>query len=95
MPLERMLPSLRTGCRVPVRRERQRRHEVTVQELVIEGERAWLWPRTSDPAHHPPTRLHWPLHGPTAAGVGEEEAQISIERFINATWQPEAAIGML
>lgn len=42
MPLEKMLPSVRTGCRALVRRERHRRYEMTVQELVIESERAWL-----------------------------------------------------
>ena len=71
LPLEQMLPSLRTGCRVLVRLERHRRHELAVQELVIDGPQAWLWPRSSEAVHHVPTPLPWPLW-PAAGSVDSE-----------------------
>jgi len=34
--------------------------EATVKELRIDGERSWLWPRSSDPAHQVPIDLDNP-----------------------------------
>ncbi len=94
LPLTQMLPAIRSGCRVLVRRERAGRHELTVQKLMLEESRAWLWPYSSDPAHQAATALPWPLYGPVALGTGADEMQISIEGVVIATWQPEAALGL-
>lgn len=94
LPLQQMLPSISTGCRVLVRLERRQRHELTVKELVIEEAQAWLWPRSSDPVHHAPIAVPWPLHGPVAVGAGVDATLLSIEGAVVATWQPEAALSL-
>lgn len=94
LPLEQALPLVRSGCRVLVHRERARWHELTAQELVLEHNRAVLWPHSSNPAHQAATILPWPLYGPVAIGTGADEVLLSIEGIIVATWQPEAALGL-
>ena len=77
--------------RALVRYERRGRHELTLQELVIRGERCWLTPRSEDPALQAITVLRWPLLQPALVGDRQSEGFISVEGIVVATWRPEEA----
>ncbi len=94
LPLPELLPLVHSGCRILVHRERVGRHELTLRELVIDGGKAWLWPRSSHPEHQIPVAVPWPLREPGLAyGSGADEL-VLIKGVVIATWQPEAALDL-
>jgi transcriptional regulator with XRE-family HTH domain len=77
--------------RALVRCERHGRHELTLQELAIRGERCWLTPRSEDPALQAISVLRWPPQEPALVGDSRSESFITIEGIVVATWRPEEA----
>jgi hypothetical protein len=79
---------LPSGTRVIVRRENNRDHtvEITVREVVLDGEHAWLWPRSSHPEHQAPFRTRLPLFGTFPA---DRRSVATIPGRIIASWRPE------
>jgi hypothetical protein len=91
VPVQEMdLPNPSTW-RALVRCERHGRHELTLQELAIRGERCWLTPRSEDPALQAISVLRWPLLQPTLVGDRQAEGFITIEGIVVATWRPQEA----
>ena len=79
---------LPSGTRVIVRRENNRDHtvEISVREVVVDGEHAWLWPRSSHPEHQAPFRTRLPLFGTFPA---DRRSLASVLGRVIASVQPE------
>ena len=87
-PLRTDEGALLTGARVILWREanRGRKIEITVREIVQDGEHAWLWPRSSLAAHQTPIRTPWPITGTFPA---DRRTTATILGRVIASWQPE------
>ena len=82
-PTDSRLPA---GSRIVVVRERSREVETTIHELVIDGDRAWLWPRSDRPEHQVPLSVPWPLPVVT---TGSHGTRIHLKGIVIASWQAE------
>jgi hypothetical protein len=63
LPLQQFQGELATGKRVILQRVHAKKVELTVRELEVTDDRAWLWPRSTHPAHQQPTACPWPHRG--------------------------------
>jgi hypothetical protein len=74
--------------RVIVQRQIGAEVEVTVRDLVIREDMAWLWPRSTHPDHQEPIPMRWPPREPVNPANTDGSAIVGI---VLASWQPEAA----
>lgn len=75
--------SLESGDRVVVHRVRGNLIEQTARELRIDGNRAWLWPKSDHPQHQAPVGIDWPPR-PTQDG----DATVEIHAVIVGDYRP-------
>lgn len=78
-----------TGKRLILQRIRGNKVEVTVREIVIEANEAWLWLRSSHPEHQAPIQIPWvPGQPPKAWRVGEDRYSVAAVVVLAIVPQP-------
>jgi len=78
-----------TGKRLILQRIRGNKVEVTVREIVIEADEAWLWLRSSHPEHQSPIQIPWvPGQPPKAWRVDEDRYSVAAVVVLAIVPQP-------
>lgn len=78
-----------TGKRLILQRIRGNKVEVTVREIVIEADEAWLWLRSSHPEHQAPIQIPWvPSQPPKAWRVDEDRYSVAAVAVLAIVPQP-------
>ncbi len=74
VPMDRFDKELASHNKVIVERVIDGKVEITVRELIV-GEKAYLWPRSTDPEHQAPIPMPWPYPA-RPWGIGQERIRL-------------------
>lgn len=89
LPINSFEGVIGTGKRLILQRIHGSRVEVTVREIVIEADEAWLWLRSSHPEHQSPIQIPWvPGQPPKAWRVDEDRYSVAAVVVLAIVPQP-------
>lgn len=89
IPINSFEKEITSGKRLILQRIHGTRVEVTVREIVIEANEAWLWQRSTHPEHQAPIAIPWtPGQPPKAWRVGEDRYSVAAVVVLAIVPQP-------